>query len=214
MQGEGGEREQGGGVRIRIRDVGWHHTAEGVVPSGGRGAEGVGFEPTVTLPPQWFSRPSPSATRRALLWPPAYGNPERDVSRRGQASPSPTSAARVRYASAVSALSNSRSTSAPSSRCGSYGIRATARQRAAKSCSSRSSSTVLLLLGRMVDSTTTPLRTRSPQLCASSQSRGARALRAPSTEGELTTTIWSASASTPDMAEGSSPLPQSGRQIE
>jgi hypothetical protein len=30
-------------------------------------AEGVGFEPTVTLPPQWFSRPSPSATRRALL---------------------------------------------------------------------------------------------------------------------------------------------------
>ena len=34
-------------------------------------AEGVGFEPTVTLPPQWFSRPSPSATRRALLWAPS-----------------------------------------------------------------------------------------------------------------------------------------------
>ena len=83
------------------------------------GAEGVGFEPTVTLPSQWFSRPSPSATRRALLCPTAYGNPERDVSRRGQASPSPTSAARARYASAVSALSSSRSTSAPSSRCGS-----------------------------------------------------------------------------------------------
>jgi hypothetical protein len=90
---------------------------DGVMP--GQTAEGVGFEPTVTLPPQWFSRPSPSATRRALLWPQAYGNPERDVSRRGQARPSPTSAVSVRYASAVSALSNSRSTSAPSSRCGS-----------------------------------------------------------------------------------------------
>ena len=82
-------------------------------------AEGVGFEPTVTLLPQWFSRPSPSATRRALLCATAYGNPERDVSRRGQASPSPTTAARARYASAVSLRSNSSSISAPSSRCGS-----------------------------------------------------------------------------------------------
>jgi hypothetical protein len=30
-------------------------------------AESVGFEPTVRLPPQRFSRPPPSATRRALL---------------------------------------------------------------------------------------------------------------------------------------------------
>src|SRR5450755_1072375 len=59
-------------------------------------AEGVGFEPTVTLPPQWFSRPSPSATRRALLCVTAYGNADRDVSRRGQASPSPTIAASAR----------------------------------------------------------------------------------------------------------------------
>ena len=50
---------------------------------------------------------------------PAYGNPERDVSRRGQASPSPTTAARARYASAVSLASSSSSISAPSSRCAS-----------------------------------------------------------------------------------------------
>src|SRR5690606_30133552 len=30
-------------------------------------AEGVGFEPTRTLPPYRFSRPAPSATRRTLL---------------------------------------------------------------------------------------------------------------------------------------------------
>jgi hypothetical protein len=82
-------------------------------------AEGVGFEPTVTLPPQWFSRPSPSATRRALQCVTAYGNAEREVSRRGRASPSPTIAARARYASAVSLPRYSSSTSAPSSRCGS-----------------------------------------------------------------------------------------------
>jgi hypothetical protein len=47
------------------RQTGGHKPRSGAVCE--VGAEGVGFEPTVTLPPQWFSRPSPSATRRALL---------------------------------------------------------------------------------------------------------------------------------------------------
>ena len=73
---------------------------------------------------------------------------------------------------------------------------------------------MLLLFGRIAESTTTPLRTRSAQLCASSQSKVALALRAPSTDGELTRMIWSASRSTPDMAECSRPVPQSVMQIE
>jgi len=52
-----------------------------------------------------------------------YANGAADVSQetcpRGTAKPSPTVAARARYASAVSELSMSSSTSAPSSRCGS-----------------------------------------------------------------------------------------------
>src|SRR5207248_7981426 len=85
-------------------------------------AEGVGFEPTVTLPPQWFSRPSPSATRRALLvrnQPTVTPEGRHPPRRRDQASPSPTTAASDKYASAVSLPSSSSSISAPSSRCGS-----------------------------------------------------------------------------------------------
>ena len=67
---------------------------------------------------------------------------------------------------------------------------------------------------KTIDSTTTPLRTRCPWSCASSQSRVALADRAPSTDGELTRTSWSARRSTPDIAECSKPVPQSVMQME
>src|SRR4029077_8219884 len=54
-------------------------------PRRSRPAEGVRFEPTVTLPPQWFSRPSPSATRRALLWRTSLRYPGRHPARPGPA---------------------------------------------------------------------------------------------------------------------------------
>ncbi len=87
-------------------------------------------------------------------------------------------------------------------------MRATARHRAAKCASSLSRSTPPDFWRTELITATAP-RTRSARSCASSQSRVALALRAPSTDPELTNTIWSASASTPAIAECSRPVPQS-----
>jgi len=67
----------------------------------------------------------------------------------------------------------------------------------------------LLERGRTALITHTERRTRSSWPCASSQSNVAEALRAPSTEPELTTIRVSAFASTDDIAECINPVPQS-----
>ena len=64
----------------------------------------------------------------------------------------------------------------------------------------------MLLNGSM---TAIELRTMSWWPCASSQSRVAAALLAPSTDPELITTSTSAFSSTADIAECNMPVPQS-----
>ena len=105
--------------------------------------------------------------------------------------PSATTAARSSNASRVSGLSRSRLISAPSSRCGSNGTCRTARHRRAKWSTTFFKST-LPERGRTALMTAIELRTMSWWPCASSQSRVAAALRAPSTDPELITTSTSA----------------------
>ena len=63
--------------------------------------------------------------------------------------------------------------------------------------------------GRTALMTAIELRTMSSCPCASSQSKVADALRAPSTEPELITMSTSAFSSTADIAECNMPVPQS-----
>jgi hypothetical protein len=121
-------RAQGAGDRIMTACV---HSASvpalrGPHPAANRSvlagqAEGVGFEPTrsVTQPSGFQDRRHrPLGEPSCVDQPYASGAVRviREIGLRGTAKPSPTVAARVRYASAVSELSSSSSTSAPSSR--------------------------------------------------------------------------------------------------